>query len=53
MIQLSAFLTDQIVQVVNDHLCVVSGVHSALEERCPCAQFSFLQANKYEIYILI
>lgn len=36
-------LTDDVVQVVDDHLGVAGGVHGALQERRPRAQLGFLR----------
>lgn len=49
-------LTDEILQVVNDDLRVVGGVHGALQERRPRAELSLLQqftAYLFDYYIKI
>lgn len=47
-------LTDHVVQVVDDDLGVVGGVHGAAQERRPRAQLRFLdQRTCYEVVALV
>lgn len=44
-------LTNHVVEVVDDHLGVVGGVHGALQERRPRAQLRLLSEIQYIIAI--